>query len=101
MTLIVLAVLLAINVIAFLAFGWDKRCASRRMWRVAESYLLFLALIGGAGGAIAGQQFFRHKTRKEPFRSSLYLMGGINVVAFAALCAPEVRDLLWIALAPA
>jgi uncharacterized membrane protein YsdA (DUF1294 family) len=32
--------------------------------------LLFLALVGGSAGAIAGQQFWRHKTQKEPFRTS-------------------------------
>lgn len=93
--LIIAVWLVSINVAAFLAFGWDKLCAENKRRRTPESYLLLLALLGGAAGAIAGQQLFRHKTRKEPFRSSLYLMGGFNVVVFAALCVPEVRELLW------
>ena len=95
MTLIVLGALLAINVIAFLTFGWDKLCAVRNWWRVPEANLLLLALLGGAIGAIVGQQVFRHKTRKEPFRSSLYLMCGVNVVAFTVLAVPEFRGVIW------
>ena len=87
-------VLLGINAAAFLAFGWDKICAKNNMWRVREADLLLLALFGGAAGAIAGQQLFRHKTRKESFRSALYLMGAINVLVFAALSVPEVRQFL-------
>ena len=90
-----LLVLLSINVIAFLTFGWDKLCAVRNWWRVPEANLLLLALLGGAIGAIVGQQVFRHKTRKEPFRSSLYLMCGVNVVAFTVLAVPEFRGAIW------
>lgn len=100
MTLIVLGILLAINVIAFLLFGWDKHCAVTNRRRVPESNLLMISLLGGAFGAIAGQQFFRHKTRKEPFRSSLYLMGGINVVAFTILAVPEFRSAVWGVVTP-
>ncbi|MDV7143652.1 DUF1294 domain-containing protein [Tropicimonas sp. TH_r6] len=56
---------------AFLLFGWDKFCASRSMRRVPEKVLLWVAVWGGSPGAILGQQVFRHKTRKEPFRSRL------------------------------
>lgn len=100
MTLIVLSILLAINVIAFLSFGWDKLCATKKWYRVPEANLLLLALLGGAIGAILGQQIFRHKTRKEPFRSSLYLMCGINVVAFTILAVPEFRNAIWDLITP-
>jgi uncharacterized membrane protein YsdA (DUF1294 family) len=33
-----------------------------------------MALIGGALGAVAAQQMLRHKTRKEPFRTRLWLI---------------------------
>lgn len=98
--LVVLSALLVINVNAFLQFGWDKYCATRKWWRVPEVALLTWALLGGAFGAILGQQVFRHKTRKEPFRSSLYLMGGINVVAFTVLAVPEFRTAVWDLLTP-
>lgn len=64
----------AINLAAFHAFKADKDAAVKHQWRVRESTLLWLALIGGSSGAIAGQQILRHKTRKEPFRTLLRLI---------------------------
>lgn len=84
MTMIVLSVLLAINVIAFLAFGWDKRQSERHGGRIAERTLLVLALFGGALGALLGQQLFRHKTKKQPFRTLLWLAAVINLLAAVA-----------------
>jgi uncharacterized membrane protein YsdA (DUF1294 family) len=78
----VMLVLLGINVIAFLAFGWDKRQSTRaRAWRIAERTLIALALFGGALGALLGQQVFRHKTQKQPFRMLLWLAAIINILA--------------------
>ena len=68
--------LLAVNLLAFVAFWQDKRAAERRLRRTPESTLLMLALLGGSSGAIAGQQVLRHKTRKEPFRTRLWLIAG-------------------------
>ena len=73
--------ILGINVVAFLAFGWDKRCAERRMRRIPENTLLGLALFGGAVGAVLGQQLFRHKTRKQLFAALLWCAVVINVLA--------------------
>jgi uncharacterized membrane protein YsdA (DUF1294 family) len=72
---------IGINVIAFLAFGWDKRQAERDGSRIAERTLIGLALFGGALGALIGQQVFRHKTRKQPFRTLLWLAAAINLLA--------------------
>ena len=43
-----------------------------------------LAVIGGTSGAIAGQQILRHKTRKEPFRTLLWLIAGAQAVLLVA-----------------
>lgn len=83
MTLVL--VLIGFNVIAFAAFGWDKRQAERHGWRIAERSLIALALFGGALGALIGQQVFRHKTRKQPFRSLLWAAAIINLLGAAAL----------------
>ena len=74
-----------INIAAFLAFGWDKRRSERGLWRVSERSLLTLALFGGALGALLGQQFFRHKTRKQPFRALLWCAALINILAAIVL----------------
>ena len=74
---------IGINVIAFLAFGWDKRQAERNGSRIAERTLIALAAFGGALGALIGQQVFRHKTKKQPFRTLLWLAAVVNLLAAA------------------
>lgn len=81
-----LLVLLSINVIAFLAFGWDKRQSERHGRRIPERTLLSLALFGGALGALIGQQVFRHKTQKQPFRTLLWLCSLANLGAAIWWC---------------
>ena len=59
--------LIIINIIAFLAMLVDKKKAEKNRWRIKESTLLILALIGGSIGAIAGMYVFHHKTQKPRF----------------------------------
>lgn len=59
--------LLVINLIAFLAMFIDKRKAQKGRWRIKESTLLILAVIGGSIGAISGMYIFHHKTQKPRF----------------------------------
>jgi len=85
----------AINGASFLAFGWDKYCAERDMYRVPEKTLLTLAAIGGAFGAFAGQRVFRHKTQKEPFRTYLNFLVLLNGAFIIVLASPEFRERLF------
>ena len=55
------------NVLAFAAFGIDKRKAENGSWRISEKALIMLAVLGGSAGALAGMLAFRHKTRKPLF----------------------------------
>jgi uncharacterized membrane protein YsdA (DUF1294 family) len=61
----------AINLLTIFAFALDKRRAIHGGWRVRESTLLGLALLGGSPGAIWARRRFRHKTRKRPFTTRL------------------------------
>ena len=61
-----LAVYAILNLIAFAAFGLDKRKAQRSSWRIPERVLLFLALCGPFG-AYGAMRKFRHKTQKTLF----------------------------------
>lgn len=56
-----------VNVIAFLMYGLDKVKAKRLQWRIQESTLLGVAVIGGSIGAFLGMQIFHHKTKKPKF----------------------------------
>lgn len=59
--------LLIINIITFLSMFIDKKKAEKGKWRIKESTLLILALIGGSIGEIIGMYTFRHKTQKPRF----------------------------------
>jgi uncharacterized membrane protein YsdA (DUF1294 family) len=82
---IIVVYLVIINVAAYLTFAWDKHRARYGLWRVAESNLLTLALMGGTIGALAGRRILRHKIRKEPFGTYLATIGGAQLVLLIAL----------------
>src|SRR5688572_15533796 len=65
---VLVGVPLALSTFAFFAYRSDKRRAEAGEWRVPESTLHFMALIGGWPGAFLGQRAFRHKTSKVSFR---------------------------------
>lgn len=66
--------LLIINAIAFLAMFIDKKKAEKGKWRIKESTLLILALIGGSIGASFGMYVFHHKTQKPRFYIGIPIM---------------------------
>lgn len=62
------------NLGAWTAFAVDKAAAQEGGRRIRERTLLMFALLGGSPAAVAAQQALRHKTRKEPFRTQLFLI---------------------------
>lgn len=64
----VLVYLVVINVATFFTFGLDKWKAKHSMWRIRESALLLLAVLGGSMGGWAGMRVWHHKTLHKKFR---------------------------------
>nr|WP_277622836.1 DUF1294 domain-containing protein [Sphingomonas telluris] len=60
-------------------FWQDKQRAQAGERRIPESDLLRLALIGGSPGALLARRLFRHKTRKEPFSTQLFVIIALQV----------------------
>ena len=58
---------IVINIISFLAMYIDKRKAYYGKWRIKETTLFILVMMGGGIGGIAGMYLFRHKTKKKYF----------------------------------
>lgn len=69
-----------INVIAFLMYGLDKVKAKRRQWRIPESTLLGVAVIGGSIGAFWGMQIFHHKTKKPKFYIGVPVIFALQII---------------------
>lgn len=61
--LIFLAVVAVMSLIAFFTYLTDKQKAKKHQWRVRESVLLGLGILGGAVGALLAMNIFRHKTK--------------------------------------
>ena len=59
--------LAVINLALFCVMGADKHRARRHRWRVRESTLFTLCLLGGSLGGVLGMLVFRHKTRHWRF----------------------------------
>ena len=79
--------LIAVNLTAFAMFHIDKSLARSGGWRIRESTLLWLALLGGTPGAYAARSLFRHKTRKQPFSSRLLGIAVLQAIAIGAVSA--------------
>lgn len=67
MLALIIYALLALNLLTFIIYGIDKRKAKKANWRIPESTLLLLALIGGSIGAWLGIKVWRHKTQHKKF----------------------------------
>lgn len=75
--------LLALNLVAFLAQAVDKQLAQRGARRISEKRLLWLGVPLAAPGMWLGMRVFRHKTKKPSF------------LALAALVTLANLALLW------
>ena len=73
--------MIAINLIAFIFYGIDKRKAIKGSRRIPEKTLILLVVIGGAFGGFLGMKLFHHKTQKKKF----YITVPIFVVLYLAV----------------
>lgn len=87
---IVVALAALYNVVVFGVYAFDKAAARNGDWRVRESTLLWLAVLGGGIGAFVGQRLLRHKTRKPPFHVVLPALFVLQMfLGLTILLAPE------------
>lgn len=72
------------SVLTLFIYGADKLAARKAWRRVPEATLLIMGFVGGWPGAIIGQQLFRHKTQKQPFKTYFMFSVILNVVVLLA-----------------
>lgn len=77
--------LIVINVVTFAVFGFDKYKAIRQEWRIRESTLLGLSLIGGSIGGWIAMYAFHHKTKKVQFFVGVPVILLLQIVVFGYL----------------
>jgi uncharacterized membrane protein YsdA (DUF1294 family) len=87
------AIYLGTSVVTFVIYAVDKSAARSGRWRVSESTLLSIGLVGGWPGAVLAQQLLRHKTKKLSFGRAFWATVLLNVVAFVVFATP-LRELI-------
>lgn len=75
----------AINVTGFIIMGLDKWKARKNYWRIPESTLFTIAIIGGSLGSIIGMWTFRHKTRHWYFVIGMPLLLLVQIAIYLIL----------------
>lgn len=86
---------LLINMLTLVMYGADKIAARKGMRRVPEATLLVFGVTGGWPGAIVGQQLFRHKTQKQPFKTYFFLSIVVSITVMAAVYHFSPVSSLW------
>ena len=84
--LIIIYYLLAINAVAFFAYGIDKLKARKGSWRISEATLLLLAIVGGSVGAWLGMKVWHHKTMHRKFQYGLPVIFLLQLALAVYLC---------------
>ena len=79
---IALIYLAVINVVTFFMYGIDKWKAKNSKWRIRETALLGLAVLGGSIGAWLGMKVWHHKTQHKKFK---YGVPAIIIVQLALI----------------
>ena len=72
--------LIIINIMTFVLFAVDKFRAVNRQWRIRESVLLGVSIVGGALGGLLAMQIFRHKTKTAVFKFGMPIILLIQIV---------------------
>jgi uncharacterized membrane protein YsdA (DUF1294 family) len=83
-TLAVLGAYTLGSLVTFVAFGVDKRRATRNERRIPERTLHGLELAFGWPGALAGMLVFRHKTRKARYLVVTTFVVVVHLALFGA-----------------
>ncbi|MDV4152235.1 DUF1294 domain-containing protein [Clostridium sp. AL.422] len=75
--------LILINVIAIITIYIDKQKAIKHQWRIKESTLFLISILGGSIGSLIGIYTFRHKTKHLKFTIGIPL---ILIIQILILC---------------
>jgi len=82
---VILAWSLACSLFSISQYALDKRRSRISGPRIRERTLLLTALAGGWPGALIAQRWFRHKTRKQPYKTRLWLVIALHILTVSVI----------------
>ena len=77
--------LAVISLVAVILTIHDKRAARRYRWRVRESTLLLIAVLGGTAAMLVTMLLIRHKTKHIKFMVGLPVIIALQLAGAVAL----------------
>ncbi|MFB5141556.1 cold shock and DUF1294 domain-containing protein [Vibrio diabolicus] len=84
-----IAAYILMSIVTYVMYAIDKNAAQNGKWRTPENTLHLLSLLGGWMGALYAQNQLRHKSKKQPFKSILWLTIFVNIGAFVWTFTPS------------
>ena len=91
---LIFALYASVSLVTFIMYAVDKSAAKNGTWRIQESTLHLLSLVGGWPGALVAQVKLRHKSKKQSFRSVFWITVLLNCSVFVWLHTPRGTALL-------
>ncbi|HEU4789078.1 MAG TPA: DUF1294 domain-containing protein [Flavobacterium sp.] len=83
--MILLYTFLAVNIIAFVLIGYDKKLAQNNKRRIPEQTLLIWVAMGGIIGSSLAMSIFRHKTAKTSYLLKFFGIVSLQIIAIITL----------------
>ena len=87
--------LVAINMVGFLLYGYDKLAGMRSWNRVPELLLHIVVLLGATPMAIVAQQLFWHKTTKRRFQVVFWLIALFQVITIYVVVYTDLLKIIF------
>lgn len=75
-----IAYLLIVNFVGLFLYRSDKKRSEKNKWRIKESTLLLIPLLGGGIGSMLGMKLYRHKTKHKKFIYGVPLFTVISIL---------------------
>lgn len=73
--------LLIMNVLGLALMLIDKYRARKKLWRIRESALMGVAILGGSPGVLTGMVLARHKTKHPKFTIGVPVILALQLLA--------------------
>ena len=87
-SIVIFATYSALSVYGYLIFALDKKAAINGGHRMSERWLIVTCLFGGWPGVLFAQVKCRHKTKKQPFKTLMWLAIVANCAIFLVTMSP-------------